>query len=144
MNLTEFIQPETFAFCKQLAQASDNLKSRLLGGTVRDFYQFPLLGLMLNTLSEDGMIRARQATGTKSLFESVTDCSCSTCAPLLQQCVILRALRSIELKQECVHWKLLLQSVFRAGYVFPYAALLLFIDSAATAATSTLESSEKW
>jgi hypothetical protein len=145
ISLTEFVQPKTFTLCKGLAQARDDLKSRLIGESVfyvHDWYQFPLLRLMLNTL-RGGAIRARPSGGDEqSLFESVTHCSCDKCAQLLEQCVLLRALRCTELRRGRIEWKKLLGSLFRAGYVIPYAALLVFTSSTSAALETT--STDPW
>jgi hypothetical protein len=144
INLTEFILPSTFGFCRRLAQASDHLKSRLRGvpiAHVHQLYQFPLLQLFLNALNRDGKTCLRAASeGRQSIFEGATECSCAACTQLLQQSVVLTALRDTALMRKWVHWKPLMYTVFRAGYVMPYAALLLYIKSA----TAALESTETW
>ena len=145
INLTEIIMPQTFAFCEQLAQASDDVKGRLRGvpaTNVHALQQFPLLALMVNTQAENGSIRKRQVNcGRQSFFESVTECSCTVCTHLLQKSVILRALRSAELRAAHVNWFSVVQTEMNSGCIIPFAALLQFINAAAPA---NLDADQQW
>jgi hypothetical protein len=144
--LTDFIQLQTFEFCQQLASASVEQQRRLKGAAVAHlhvWHLFPLLDLLLTTRSEaSGKLHRRSAAGQKqSFFESATEFSCVRCAEVLQQSVILRALRSTAFKRTRVEWNFLVDTIFKAEFMIPYAALLLFTELATSA---IMESSKVW